>query len=215
MKKLGYILCCLLTCLCFMPKPAVSAALLNTETGKAWAEQKGREIINILTSEDKTGKYILLDEIMLNDVDLNYAARFVVGKYWRQMTTEQKKEYWHLFKQYAGNLYKSYPLDIPKGSVEFSVDRALVDQKKINVYCTIKVKELEEKLDSASQGGFRVIFVLVENKGKIQVRDLKIEESSFLLAQRERFYKMIHQDCDDDIVWFLEDFANSVKAGAK
>ena len=37
------------------------------------------------------------------------------------------------------------------------------------------------------------------------VRDLKIGESSLLIAYRERFYKMIHQDNDDEIDWFLED----------
>ena len=31
------------------------------------------------------------------------------------------------------------------------------------------------------------------------LRDLKIEESSLLLSFRERFYKMIHEDSDDEI----------------
>ena len=39
------------------------------------------------------------------------------------------------------------------------------------------------------------------------MRDLKVDESSLLLSFRERFYKMIHQDNDDEISWFLEDLA--------
>ncbi|MBR1904408.1 MAG: hypothetical protein IJ824_04450, partial [Alphaproteobacteria bacterium] len=39
----------------------------------------------------------------------------------------------------------------------------------------------------------------------VQVRDLKVEESSLLLSYRDRFYKMIHEDSDDDMTWFLED----------
>ena len=40
------------------------------------------------------------------------------------------------------------------------------------------------------------------------VRDLKIGESSLLIAYRERFNKMIHDDNDDEIDWFLEDLEN-------
>ena len=40
------------------------------------------------------------------------------------------------------------------------------------------------------------------------VRDLKIGESSLLIAYRERFNKMIHDDNDDEIEWFLEDLEN-------
>ena len=37
------------------------------------------------------------------------------------------------------------------------------------------------------------------------MRDLKIAESSLLVTYRERFNKMIHQDNDDEIDWFLDD----------
>ena len=50
-----------------------------------------------------------------------------------------------------------------------------------------------------------MIFSLTKQNNKIMVRDLKIGESSLLIAYRERFYKMIHQDNDDEIDWFLED----------
>ena len=44
------------------------------------------------------------------------------------------------------------------------------------------------------------------------VRDLKIEQSSLLLAFRERFQQMIHQDNDDEIAWFLEDLQAIVES---
>ena len=49
------------------------------------------------------------------------------------------------------------------------------------------------------------MFSLIRENGKIKVRDLKIAESSLLVTYRERFNKMIHQDNDDEIDWFLDD----------
>ena len=48
--------------------------------------------------------------MFLNDVDLDYVGKFVVGKYWRQMTPEQRERYIPLFKRYSLSLYKNFPL---------------------------------------------------------------------------------------------------------
>lgn len=171
---------------------------------QTWAENKGYEILDILTGNDED-KFIKLDKIADNDVDLEYAARFVVGKYWRQMTEKQKELYLSLFNRYSKSLYKSYSPDLQEGEITFEVDKALTTPVGADVYCTVKVKKVEEKVDETSQGGIKVIFSLVKVEERIKVRDMKIEESSFLRAYRERFYKMIHEDCEDDIEWFLED----------
>ena len=70
---------------------------------------------------------------------------------------------------------------------------------------TIFAPQIEEMADEKSQGGIKVLFILTDANGHVQVRDLKVEESSLLLSYRDRFYKMIHEDSDDDMTWFLED----------
>ena len=186
------------------------ADVLSPEEAQSWAENKGHEILDILTG-DAEDKFTKLDEIADNDVDLDYAARFVVGKYWRQMTEEQQRIYLPLFRRYSKSLYKSYSPSIPEGEISFSVDKALSSGIGADVYCTITVESVEKNVDEDSKGGIKVTFSLVKNDGKIKVRDLKIEESSFLRAYRERFYKMIHEDSDDDIGWFLEDLEDIVR----
>ena len=187
------------------PQRLFADETFTSQEAQDWANSKGREVLEILTSENSADKYAKLDEILQNDVDLEHAARFVVGKYWRQMTDEQRTEYLDIFKKYTSALYKGYPLDIDKGDVTYTVDKVLPDKQLQNVYCTVFVKALENRVDNASKGGIHVIFALIKNNGRIQVRDLKITETSFLLAYRERFYKMLHEDNDDDIEWFLED----------
>ena len=178
---------------------------LSAAEAKSWAENKGKEIVDILTSPSDALKYRRLDAIFNHDIDLDNAAKFVMGKYWRQMSEEQKARYLPLFKRYTNSAYKLYPLDIEQGAVTFTVDKAVADNRKVNIYCTVVIKKLENAADKTSQGGIKVIFEVVKNNGIIQVRDLKISESSFLISYRERFYKMLHQDSDDEIDWFLED----------
>ena len=182
------------------------AGNMSEEEAEQWAQNKGNEILNILTSTDIESKYDQLDNIMRNDIDMDYAARYVVGKYWNKMSEDQRKRYLDLFQQYTESLYKSYPLTIDKGEVSFTVDNVVADVKLVNVYCTVYVKKLSQNSKNGSKGGVKVIFILVKNDdGKIKVRDLKVSESSFLISYRDRFYKIIHEENDDDIDWFLDD----------
>lgn len=184
---------------------AASAEVFSTDEAKTWTDGKGKEILDIMTSGDYAEKYKQLDNLLLNDVDLDYAARFVVGRYWKKMTPEQQAEYVPLFKRYTSALYKGYPLQLEKGEVTYTIDKVITDKESQFVHCTIFIKSVEKKVDDASKGGIKVVFRLVKNNGKIQVRDLQIAESSFLHAYRERFYKMIYEDNDEEIAWFLED----------
>ena len=182
------------------------AADISKEEAEQWANDKGNEILNILTSTDIESKYKQLDDILHNDIDIDYAARYVVGKYWNKMDQSQRDRYLDLFQKYTESLYKSYPLTIDKGEVTFTVDNVVSDVKLVNVYCTVYVKKLAQNPQNGSKGGFKVIFVIVKNdEGKIKVRDLKVSESSFLISYRDRFYKLIHEENDDDIDWFLDD----------
>ena len=72
-----------------------------------------------------------------------------------------------------------------------------------DVFCSINLTNKEQ--NTKEKAKINVIFSLTNQNNKIMVRDLKIGESSLLVAYRERFYKMIHQDNDDEIDWFLED----------
>ena len=199
-----FLLFCSISSPCF-------AQNLSAEEAENWALNKGHEILNILTTARGEDKFAKLDEIADNDVDLDYAAKFVVGKYWRQMSEEQKQKYLPLFKRYTKSLYKSYSLDLREGDVDFTVDKVLTNPEGADVYCSVKVKMIEQNVDDKSKGGVKAIFSLVKIDGRIKVRDLKIEESSFLNAYRDRFYKMIHEDSDDEIDWFLEDLETIVE----
>lgn len=199
MKRKYFLQLIILFLVTFFPFGYLQAALTE-EQAENWTFAKGQELLTILAEPTNEHKYVALDKILAEDIDLEYAAKFVVGKYWRTMTAAQQAKYVPLFKRYAAALYKNYPLSIPKGSIKFNINKTVAEKNTVNVYGVIFLDTVVENDD-----GFNVLFQLVENNGRPQVRDLKVEESSLLISFRDRFYKMIHQDNDDEIDWFLED----------
>lgn len=188
---------------------SVSAKVNITEKeAENWAAHKGEELLQVLAETDLDVKYAALDRILLQDVDLDYAAKFVVGKYWRKMTEEQKKRYVPAFKRYATALYKKYPLNFGEGMIKYQVEKAIPDKDVMNVWCLISLVGNDNSENNNATSGFKVLFVLTNNNGHIQLRDLKIGESSLLFSYRDKFYKMIHEDSDDEIDWFLDDLEN-------
>lgn len=172
---------------------------------ESWAKFKGEQILKILSDTNLTTKYEQLDKILYEDVDLDNAAKFVVGKHWRQMSEKQKEIYIPLFKRYISSLYKGYPLELKDGDIQYEVNKIIENEKTTDVFCNIQIKAFENVVDAQSKGGFDVLFVLVKKQNKIMVQDMKIQESSMLLSFRDRFNKMIQVDSDGEIDWFLED----------
>ena len=96
-------------------------AFANSNEAQNWAASKGEQILKILGDKNLERKYADLDKILYEDIDLDHAARFVMGRYWRKMNDEQKETYLPLFKRYTAAAYKSFPLDIPENSIGYEI----------------------------------------------------------------------------------------------
>lgn len=180
--------------------PANSAPVAENAAVE-WANSTGAKLIEALGSSNLESKYAALDTMFANDVDGNYIARFVIGKYWKEMNAEQQKKYNALFNRYILSLYKNYPLDFETIDINFTITSARAGKFNTAVFCTVT---LPEKMANENFDHVNLEFTLRETNGKIKITDLKIGESSLLLTYRGRFYQMI-KDADEDIDWFLED----------
>ncbi|MDD4557011.1 MAG: ABC transporter substrate-binding protein [Alphaproteobacteria bacterium] len=177
---------------------------------EAWANDKGLVLLETLSEPSLEIKYEKIDTLVKNYVDLDYLAKFVMGKHWREMSEAQKVEYVALFKRYSLALYKTFPLSFSKNEVTFSVTKAQVEKTYTNVYVNV---ELLRGLtgNSAQKQNFLVEFRLHRKDNKIMIVDLKVAETSFILAYRSRFAEMIARN-DGDIAWFLEDLSDMTKS---
>lgn len=182
----------------------VFAASVPADVARKWSESKGRELIDTLAEEDLQLKHKKLDDLFLNHVDLEHIGKFVMGKHWKEMTQEQKQRYIPLFKRYSLALYKSYPLQFDREKIDFNIANVRVEANHTLVLANITVKDFIKTKNISEEFKVLVEFRLYQKDDKILLTDLKIAETSFILAYRNRFAEMINAN-DGDIEWFLED----------
>ena len=192
----------------------IGADMSNASAGKpdakAWVNDKGRELLDTFNETNLSEKYRRLDKLFVEHIDLDYISKFVVGKYWRQMSTEQQKRYQGIFKRYALGVYKGFPLSFDQ-KIDFEVNSVQAEKDYTDVTTTII---LGEKKDNQQPQTFLVVFRLVEVESGYKIIDLKFAESSLILSYRSRFYELFAND-DGDIEWFLEDLENMAVSAEK
>lgn len=195
-----------------MSIPAL-AEVVPQQEAQQWVESRGRQLLETFGEKDITKKYAVLDQMMLDYIDLDYVAKFVMGRYWRQMTEEQKNSYKETFKRYALSIYKSFPLDFDTNKIDFEVTKVIPSYNKTNVKTKINFAKNQAQ-EQAPLSEVTVDFVISKNNNAIRIIDLKLGESSLILSYRSRFYEMIAKN-DDDVDWFLEDLEDIAEAAER
>lgn len=197
--------------LIFLFRSPVYADDLSAKEAETYIHETGYKLIEALGNKDLEQKYEALDKLFYEDVDIDYLAKFVMGKYWRQMSEAQKTQYLSLFPRYVISVYKSYPLDFGTEGLSFEVGKARATGQFMDVPCLIL---LPENMRSDVLQNIGVEFKLIKRENRILIVDLKIGESSLLVSYRNRFYVMI-AEAGEDMAWFLEDFAMLTESSEK
>lgn len=193
---LHFITCCMI----FLSSANVCAKPVDSDKAINFAETKGKELLEVFQEEDLAKRYQILDEMILEYVDIKHISKFLVGKYWRTMTPQQKESYEKIFIRYGLAFYKTLPLEYAKNIV-YSIIGANIEGEYTNVLANVEFGLGEETQK------ITVSFRLHDVSGKIKIVDVKVAESSLLLSYRSKFYEMIAQ-ADNEIDWFLEDLTD-------
>lgn len=184
-------------CLMLFAASLCRAEDLSAEEAKDFASTKGKELLMSFQEPDLAERYRQLDALFMTYIDIDYVSRFVLGRYWRQMSSDQRQRYRDIFVRYGLAYYKTLPLDYAK-NLTYEIKGVEQEGAFVNVATNVHVF-----LGNDSQD-ITLIFRLHKVDGVIKAVDVKVAESSLLLAYRSKFYEMIAQD-DGEIEWFLED----------
>ncbi len=201
--KSNYFLRLIIGCFMLLGAGSASAAPISGAEAKSWADEKGQMLLESFSEPDMAKRYEKLDELFLNYVDLEYIGKFVMGKYWRQMTPEQQTFYQELFRRYALAIYKGFPLNFDASKIKYELGGARPGPSYTDVTANILFETSLKKGQSEIER-ILIEFRLHRVNGEIRLIDLKLAESSLILSYRSRFAEMIMKN-DGDIGWFLED----------
>src|SRR5689334_14186098 len=99
--------CLILAGVCFTA-PAVSAAVTGNDAEK-YIQDLGNQALAVISNKgfSKVQKQTKLEKIFSDNVDIPWVARFVMGRFWKEATAEQKSRYTTEYKKFLMLHYTS------------------------------------------------------------------------------------------------------------
>jgi phospholipid transport system substrate-binding protein len=137
----------------------------------------------------------LVDKYLLPHFDTEYAARLVLGQYWRTATPEQKKRFVDAF-------YHSLLQNYGSALADFTADKLKVFPTKVDPGADHATVRTEIKRDSGDR--IAVNYVLRKTPEGWKAYDVNIDGISYVKSYREDFGSQIAQQGIDAVIARLE-----------
>ena len=153
--------------------------------------------------KDPTGLYELVANTLLPHFDTPYAAQLVLGKHWRDATTEQRKRFVEAF-------YNSLLYQYGDAMVDFTADRMRVLPTKVDATTDRATVRTEIKRSNGTK--VQVNYSLRKINGEWKAWDVIIDGISYVKSYREDYGAEVDQKGLDAVIARLEAKANSAKA---
>lgn len=112
-------------------------------------------------------------------VDSRWIGKFVLGRFWRVATPEEKQEYLDLYQQYLTDIYVS----------KFNDDDLSNFELQLTSMTTLSSGEIAAKtlIKRPGQPEVHIDYTMAEVGSECRVRDIVIENVSLLSSQRSEF----------------------------
>jgi phospholipid transport system substrate-binding protein len=137
----------------------------------------------------------LVDKYLLPHFDTEYAARLVLGQYWRTATPEQKKRFVDAF-------YHSLLQNYGSALTDFTADKLKVFPSKVDPGADHSTVRTEIRRDNGDR--IAVNYVLHKTPEGWKAYDVNIDGISYVKSYREDFGSQIAQQGIDAVITRLE-----------
>lgn len=170
---------------CFYQAPALAA---GADDASKYIEKIGSQALSTISNGalSKAQKQSRLDKMFSEHVDIPWVARFVMGRYWKQATDQQKTKYLKEYERFLIKHYTSRFTDYTSGSFsitgvredsdsEYTVGMELVGNKKNEPPVAVDYRVRRQN------SGFKVFDIIVEGVSLITTQR---SEFSAVIGQR-------------------------------
>ena len=161
-----------------------SFALASFESEEKFVSNFADNAISILSNEslNASQKNIQFTELVMSSIDMNLISKFVLSKYWKLATDDQKKAYLAAFKQY---FISSYANKLDQYSGEKVV---IVSSNAAKKFVIVKSNIVRDGTDTLK---IELDWRLLTRDSQTKIIDLSIEGISLIIAQREEFQSFL------------------------
>ncbi len=187
----------------FVTPPAMAAA--NDDAGK-YVQDIGSKALAVIGNKSygKQQKQAELEKIFGNAVDFNWVGRFVMGRFWKQATDDQKTQYQTQYQKFLLLNYTSRFANYSSGSFKVSSSRDDGD----NEY-TVSTQMTAGDVSNGEP--VLVDYRIRKMDGSYKIFDVTVEGVSLLTTQRSEFASVIN---NKGIDYLIKQLAEKSAAGA-
>jgi phospholipid transport system substrate-binding protein len=145
---------------------------------------------------DNSKLYGLVQEIVLPHFDFDLMSRWVLGKYWRQATPEQRRQFVDEFRTLLVRSYAGALLEYSNEDITFPPSPDVAeDAEKVTVRSVV---------GSGGQDSIPINYSLRRRDGAWKVYDVKVDGISLVINYRSTFANQIRDDGIDAVISDLE-----------
>ena len=161
-----------------------SFAFASFEAEEKFVSNFADNAISILSNEslNASQKNMQFTELVMSSIDMNLISKFVLSKYWKLATDDQKKAYLAAFKQY---FISSYANKLDQYSGEKVI---IVSSNAAKKFVIVKSNIVRDGTDTLK---IELDWRLLTRDGQTKIIDLSIEGISLIIAQREEFQSFL------------------------
>jgi phospholipid transport system substrate-binding protein len=193
-KLLQYVVCTLL--LVFSQQSYAYAD--NNADARTFVKSTSDRVISVITSSgSSSSKEDKLDDIFIEVMDIDWIAKFVLGKYWNTLDDAKKTQY---MKQYREYLIASY---VPLFKDYNGQKMDIKDIKTIKQSQYLVVTDIEPS--DPQSASYRVEYRVHFDNGNFRVRDIIAEGISMITTQRSDFASILNTSGFDSLIQKLKD----------
>ena len=176
------LLCAVIMCAELFSLPAFAA---SKETASKYVETLGNSAIETLSNKklDKATKSKKIEQLFRENVDISWIGKFVLGRFWRQATDDQKKRYLKEYETFLVRHYATRFTDYTSGS--FTITNAR-DEGDDEFTVSMQIKS-----DEAGGDPILVDYRVRTDKNSFMVFDIIVEGVSMITTQRSEFSSVV------------------------
>lgn len=155
---------------------------LNLEQKEAFAKGFAQQVLAIIQDPKKSfsDRKGILRDAFSNSVDIDWIARFVVGRAWGGASPQERERYAALYRKYLTETYVANFAENP--------DKRIRDIKVFGVNDNNREDfTVRTEMMLADMENLRVNYLVNTNGGHYRVRDIAIENVSLITTHRSEF----------------------------
>ena len=136
------------------------------------------------TEPDSRERKTKLESLFRSSLDIPFLGKFVIGRYWRQMSEPEKAEYMKAFEHYVLSVYAGRLNEYSGESLR------VLDTRPVDAVDTIVTSQLTRKDRAPVAIDWRVR----QNEDDAKVIDVSVEGVSMAMSQRQEFNSILQRE---------------------